>query len=70
MALNGDLEAAVQMLAADNAWLCDIALAADKMTSGIKDAEYRFACGEFCMRTLLARIDAAMDAFKVVRNGH
>jgi hypothetical protein len=58
--LRGDLEAAVVMLAADNARLCDIALAADKL---LEAAEIALRIG------VPAGLDGAVEKFKQVRNG-
>lgn len=56
--MNGDLEEAVRMLAADNCRLIDIALAADKLADAVADA---------VLKTPAER--RALDAYRVVRNG-
>jgi hypothetical protein len=55
---HGDLGAAVQMLAADNARLCDIALAADKLAEAVERSLY-----------LTLETKRALDAYKIVRQG-
>ncbi len=57
----GDLGAAVQMLAADNARMCDILLAADKLADAI---EKKLRVGQDGIA-----IRAALAAYKVVRQG-
>lgn len=57
----GDLFAALQYLAADNVRLCDIAIAADKLAKAVE----RILVEEVSDPGL----EAALDAYKVVRNG-
>ncbi len=57
----GDLGAAVQMLAADNARLCGIAIAADEL---VKVVERYARTGQ---RADLVR---ALDAYRTARNGN
>ncbi len=59
---HGDLEAALQMLAADNARLCEIALAADALAEAI---EMKLRAGQDGIA-----IRKALAAYRVVRNGH
>ncbi len=67
----GDLAAAVQMLAASNARLCDIAIAADKLAEQLR--KYIAACTT-PSRTVpqdysLLPVRDLLDAYTVVRNG-
>ncbi len=63
--MNGDLENAIQVLAADNARLCEIGLAADAVVKAAEEL----------MRASVGRVHferglkAALEAYKVVRNG-
>ena len=59
----GDLGAAVQMLAADNARLCDILIAAEKLADAV--AEYLHDLHW----TKERRLKAALQAFRIVRQG-
>lgn len=61
--LRGDLEEAIRMLAADNARLCEIAMTADKL-AGAVDA-YRARGTAHNADAMIA----ALDAFKIARNG-
>jgi hypothetical protein len=58
--VSGDLEEAVKMLAADNARMCDILLAADKLA---KTVEKYAKVGQ------RADLEHALDAYKIVRQG-
>ncbi len=60
--LSGDLGTAVQSLAADNARLCEILLAADKL---VEEIEKKLRHGQDYIA-----IRKALDAYKVVRQGH
>lgn len=61
--MSGDLEKAVEMLAADNARLCDIALAADALvvavTALVQDAH----------PSVYTNIRAALDKYKQTKAG-
>lgn len=57
--IRGDLRAAVQMLAADNARLCGIALAGDELAKVL--AAYR--------HSLPPRARQALDKYKIARQG-
>lgn len=67
----GDLKAAVQMLAADNARMCDILIAADKLAEQLQ--RYVVACTTSSRMVSpdysLQKLKAVLDAFNVVRNG-
>lgn len=72
--VRGDLQEAVRMLAADNARMCDILLAADKLEAEIQRyfTEWRPPIGvdSLTFQTARARrVKDALDAFKVVRQG-
>lgn len=57
--MRGDLHAAIQMLAADNSRLCEIAEAADKLAEAIQQHGNRHFA-----------IKAALDAYRIIRQGH
>lgn len=59
----GDLGNAVQMLAADNARMCEIVLAADALAEEIRRVLALHYDSSF------PRIRAALDAYKSARNG-
>lgn len=59
--MTGDLEAAIQTLAADNARLCGIAEAADKLAKAVE----RLLDGDECHR----EVERAWDEYKVKRQG-
>ena len=63
-AVRGDMFAAAQMLAADNARLCGIVIAADELAAAVLECDARES-----PQTVRAMI-AALDAYKVVRGGH
>jgi hypothetical protein len=60
--LSGDLEAAVAMLAADNARLCDIALAAEKIVEYVKTIGLVKYAGH-------KRLGVLLDAYDLVKAG-
>lgn len=60
--MSGDLRAAVTMLAGDNARMCDILLAADRLADEI---EKKLHSGQD-----LIAIRRALESYKVVRQGH
>lgn len=64
---HGDMFAAVQMLAADNARLCGIVLAADALADTIENLLLWSAANEIGTRPLLSRIADAIDAYKISR---
>lgn len=61
--MSGDLENAVQMLAADNARLCGIAMAADKLADEIERVL------RLHYETSFPRIREALEAYKQSRTG-
>jgi hypothetical protein len=61
--VSGDLEAAVAMLAADNARLCDIALAADALEEAVT------ALVQDAHPSVYTNIRAALDKYKIVKAG-
>ena len=61
--MRGDLRAAVQQLAASNARLCDIGLAADKLA---KAAE---ALVQDAHKSLYTNLREALEAYQIVRSG-
>jgi hypothetical protein len=63
--MNGDLKAAVTLLAADNARLCDIALAAEQLEKAVRECRYLRST----MPTLWSHLENAANAFAAVRNG-
>ena len=63
----GDMWNAAQILAGDNARLCGIVIEADKLAEAVEllaHLRHSAPVGVF------ARIQAALDAYRVVRNGH
>ena len=58
----GDMFAAVQSLAADNARKCDIIMAADKIVEYLDSIQIVKFAGH-------RRLEVLLDAFKVVRQG-
>jgi hypothetical protein len=69
--MSGDLENAVQMLAADNARMCDILIAADKLTAEVakllESTERESAYSVMQWRAKLVR--AALDNYSQTRTG-
>lgn len=63
--MRGDLGAAVQMLAADNARLCDIGIAADKL----HEAATRIAALYPDSPTVKRLLVPALAAYTIVRQG-
>lgn len=63
--MRGDLQAAVQMLAADNARLCDIGIAADRL----HEAAERIATLYPDSPTVKRLLVPALDAYTIVRQG-
>ena len=61
--MSGDLGEAVQMLAADNAKLCEIALKADELAYEVGRL---LGTGTYSMM----KLRKALDAYRVVRQGH
>ena len=64
--MHGDLGAAVQMLAADNARLCDVGLAADELARVVEVIALRYRCTQ---PTMAGQLQRALDAYKSIRNG-
>jgi hypothetical protein len=62
----GDLQSAVTMLAADNARLCEIALAADVLAAAVDKVMQM--CGGRC-GGVMCRMKVALEAYKVARSG-
>lgn len=67
--MNGDLENAVSMLAADNARLCDIGIAADKLAEEVERLLEDEDRGSPYLKWRLKILWRALEAYKVVRNG-
>jgi hypothetical protein len=61
--MTGDLWAAVTTLAADNARMCDIIIAADKLRAAAK------ALVQDANRSVFTNLRAALDNFDAVRGG-
>lgn len=61
----GDLRAAVQMLAADNARFCDIALKADKLA----EAALALIVFSYTSKHARERFERALQDYHIVRNG-
>lgn len=61
--MTGDLERAVQMLAADNCRLIDIALAAEKLEEAVQ------ALVQDAHQSVYTNLRAALDNYKLVKAG-
>lgn len=71
--VNGDLHEAVRMLAACNARLCDIALAADKIVEAFATVNEKPPKGVDLVGWVgvrMRRIHEAIAAYKVIRQGN
>ena len=60
--MSGDLEEAVRMLAADNARMCDIIIAADELAAMV-DAQPNAPVAPY------PRLRKALEKYKIVRQG-